>query len=110
MQRFAYLLKIMPYLALLATMPAQATVTWYLLARHGECAPVASLKRKLPDFGYSSDPHSIADQLRKDGYQVTLKPISVTNGTAYEMIVPEKALSLVFVDAGLCGSSFPPKD
>jgi hypothetical protein len=76
---------------------------WMLMARHGECAEIASLKRKLPDLGEVTDPAAFVDRMRRSGYQVTSSDVAVAGGRAVEVKVPEKELSLVFVEAGLCG-------
>ena len=72
------------------------------MSRHGECAEIASLKRKIPDLGEVADPASFVDRMRRGGYQVSSSDIPVPGGKAVEVKVPEKDLSLIFVAAGLC--------
>jgi hypothetical protein len=98
-------LKLLVVLASTAATPLHATEAWFLMARHGECASVGSLKRKIPDLGNFSDPHAFAALMRKNGHKVTLTPYPVPKGAAYEVIVPEKELSLVFVTREICGAS-----
>lgn len=90
----------------MAALPVQAAEQWFLLARHGECAKVGSLKRKVPDLGEVNDPHAFAALMRRNGHQVSLSQTPVPKGKAYEVSVPEKELSLVFVTVDLCGNSF----
>ena len=92
-------------LALLAATPLQASEEWFLLARHGECAKVEILKRKIPDLGEISDPHAFAALMRKRGYKVTITQYPLPKGAAYEVVVSEKELSLVFVTKELCSAS-----
>ena len=73
-----------------------------LMARHGECAEIASLKRKIPDLGEVADPAAFVDRMRRSGYQVSSSDISVDGGRAVEVKVPEKGLSLIFVAPELC--------
>jgi len=82
--------------------PAADGARWMLMARHGECAEIASLKRRIPDLGDVADPLSFVDRMRRSGYQVSSHDIAVAGGQAVEVKVPEKDLSLVFVAAGLC--------
>jgi len=86
-----------------ATFAAADSARWMLMARHGECAEIASLKRRLPDLGEVADPAAFVDRMRRSGYQVSSSEIAVAGGRAVEVKVPEKDLSLVFVAAGLCG-------
>lgn len=97
-------LKRLACLSWMAAMPVQASEQWFLVARHGECARVESLKRKVPDLGEVSDPHAFAALMRKNGHKVALGQMPVPKGKAYEVTVPEKNLSLVFVTSELCGS------
>lgn len=96
--------KLVVCLALMITFPVLASEQWFLLSRHGACAKVESLKRKVPDLGVVNDPHAFAALMRKNGHQVTLSPMSLPKGKAFEVTVPEKSLSLVFVTSDLCGT------
>ena len=97
-------LKFFLFLALLACTPLQASEQWFLMARHGECAKVESLKRKVPDLGAVTDPQSFAALMRKNGYATAITQQAVSKGAAFEVIVPAKELSLVFVTADLCST------
>lgn len=89
-------------LACVAISPAAAETRWMLMARHGECAEVASLKRRIPDLGDVADPVAFADKMRRSGHQVTSSDVAVPGGKAVEVKVPEKGLALLFVTAELC--------
>ena len=82
--------------------PAAAAERWMLMARHGECAEIASLKRRIPDLGEVADPAAFVERMRRDGLQVISEPLAETGGKAVQVKVPEKNLSLVFVAAELC--------
>lgn len=92
------------FLALLAGTPVQASEQWFLMARHGECAKIESLKRKVPDLGAVMDPQSFAVLMRKNGYATTVTQQALPKGAAFEVIVPAKELSLLFVTADLCST------
>ncbi len=81
---------------------AQAAEKWWLLARHGECAPVASLKRKVPDLGNIQDPEAFTAFMRRKGFAVTSKRSKLPQGAMHEVTVPAQELALVFVTPGLC--------
>ncbi len=83
----------------------QAAEQWSLMARHGECASVASLEHKVPELGEVRDPQAFAALMRKGGQKVTVKQIPTGMGSAYEVVVPERELSLVLVPTGVCGPS-----
>jgi len=74
------------------------------MARHGECAEVASLKRKVPDLGQVRDPESFVRFMREKGHHVTANEITTPNGRAVEVRIPDQELALVFVTAALCQS------
>lgn len=76
---------------------------WMLMARHGECAEIATLKRRLPDLGEIADPAAFVERMRRSGYRVSSSEFALAGGRAVEVRVPEKELSLIFVVAGVCG-------
>ena len=82
--------------------PAAAAERWMLMARHGECTEIASLKRRIPDLGEIADPAAFVARMRRDGLQVVSEPLADTGGKAVQVKVPEKNLSLVFVMQDLC--------
>jgi len=79
-----------------------AAERWFLLSRHGDCAEVGVLKRKVPDLGEIGDPDAFASFMRQKGYKVTASRLSVPKGKAQEVNVPQKNLFLTFVTAELC--------
>jgi len=81
---------------------AGAAEQWFLMSRHGDCAEVGVLKRKVPDLGEISDPEAFASFMRQKGYEVTSSRLSVPKGKAQEVKVPQKDLFLIFVTAELC--------
>lgn len=97
-------LKFFLFLASLASTPLQASEQWFLMARHGECAKIESLKRRIPDLGAVTDPQSFAALMRRNGYATTITQQPLPKGAAFEVIVPAKGLSLVFVTAQLCST------
>jgi hypothetical protein len=89
-------------LSLMTPLTAHAAERWFLMSRHGDCAEVGALKRKVPDLGEVSDPDSFVSFLRQKGYEVTSTPISVPKGKAQEVKVPQKELFLLFVTSEMC--------
>jgi hypothetical protein len=89
---------------LLLALPLQAAAAqgWFLMARHGECSPVSVLARTFPDIGGVADPEAFIRFVRAKGLAVTSKPFPAQAGSAIEVLVPEKSLSLVFVTAEHC--------
>ena len=79
-----------------------AASEWFLLSRHGECAEVQSLKRKVPDLGDVRDPYAFIKLMRDKGHQVTVNEVSTPKGKAVEVKVPERELFLMFVPPEVC--------
>jgi len=87
----------------LAISPApQAAERWLLLSRHGNCADVQVLKRKVPDLGEITEPEAFVSLMRQKGHEATLARISVPRGKAFEVSVPKKGMSLIFVTSEMC--------
>lgn len=89
-------------LNLIAPPTAIAAERWFLMSRHGDCAPIESLKRKVPDLGEISDPDAFVSFMRQKGYQVTSTVVPVPNGKAQEVNVPQQGLALIFVTSEMC--------
>jgi hypothetical protein len=75
---------------------------WRLMARHGECAEITTLERKVPDLGEIRDPSTFAKLMREKGYRVTVNEVSTPIGKAVEVNVLERELSLIFVTPEVC--------
>jgi hypothetical protein len=98
------LFQALPLLLLASAADAVAADTrWMLMARHGECAEIATLERRIPDLGAVATPDAFAERMRRDGLQVISAPLADTGGKAVQVKVPAKNLSLVFVKQELCG-------
>lgn len=86
---------------------AQAeTETWFLMSRHGECAPIMSLHRKIPDLGTINEPRAFISLMQEKGYQVEVGQLyqELMPEQAITIRIPEKGLSLLFVRQNLCQS------
>ena len=105
MSRTSATLTILASLGLITPPSAQAAEQWFLMSRHGDCAEVGTLKRKVPDLGEINDPHAFTKFMRRKGYDVTSTPAAVPKGKGQEVKVPEKDLYLIFVTSEMCGSS-----
>lgn len=75
---------------------------WFLMARHGECAKIKSLERKIPNLDGIDTPASFERLMRDRGFQVQIREKSENEGLAVEVLVPEKGLALLFVKRPLC--------
>jgi hypothetical protein len=98
------MLRTLLFLSPLAVTPLHASEQWFLMARHGECARIESLKRKVPELGAVADPQAFAALMRKSGHATTVNQLPLPKGSAVEVVVLAKELSLVFVTAELCSS------
>lgn len=87
---------------------AQATqAAWQLLGRHGECAPIAALKRKLPDLPAISTPDELAAHLEAKRLKFTRSPLKGGPDGAVEFNVPDAGLAIVLVEARHCAAKSP---
>ena len=78
------------------------TEKWFLMARHGECAEIKSLQRKVPDIEGINDPQSFSKLMKEKGYEVITNELKELQGKAIEISVPDKRLSLMFVVESIC--------
>lgn len=85
-----------------AAIAADASGRWFLMSREGECAPIATLQRRIPDLAGVDSPDTFMALMKKKGYAATSTAMRTRGGTVYEVAVPDQGLALVFVPAGLC--------
>ena len=75
---------------------------WYLMGRHGECAPLSSLARKGPEFHGLQTPYQLVDKMRAAGHQVEVKEHTSPNGPMVEVRVAAKDIAVMVVTAETC--------
>ncbi len=75
---------------------------WFLMSRHGECAEIATLKRKVSDFPEIEDPFSFTRLMRARGHTVIERPLELPGHGAIQIDVAELSLHLIFVTSPLC--------
>lgn len=75
---------------------------WMLLGREGGCAPITSLRRKLPTLPELRSPDALAAWLRAQGHAVTrTEPAPGLVGVS----VPALGLELLLTPASRCAAS-----
>lgn len=87
---------------LAATASAASAQQWMLLGRHGECVPVSSLKRKVPEAAELRTPEEFVRRMQAKGHLVQRASVAGTQGRAVEVKVPALELALVFAMHELC--------
>jgi len=88
---------------LLGVLPSSVlAVDWFLMGRHGECAPLSSLARKGPEFRGLQTPHQLIDKMRAAGHQVDVKEHGTPSGPMFEVHVPAKEIAVMVVTANFC--------
>ncbi len=75
---------------------------WFLMARHGECASIQSLKRKVPEMDNIEEPQLFIQLMKDKGFEVTSSVLAGLSDMALQVRVPEKGLSLMFVKGAMC--------
>jgi len=72
------------------------------MSRHGECAEIETLKRKVSDLPEIEDPVSFSTLMRTRGYTVNEQALEVPGAKAIQIDITELSLNLTFVTAPLC--------
>lgn len=75
---------------------------WFLMARHGECFEISSLKRKISDIGGVRNPESFIKLMESKNYKVITEEMEGLESKAVQVSVPEKGLDLIFVKKSVC--------
>lgn len=75
---------------------------WYLASRHGECAEIGTLRRKVPDLGEIGSPDEFVAHMRRKGHLVEVNVPAELDNNAVAVRVPEEELALLFVRRELC--------
>ncbi len=88
--------------ALISTASANNTEKWFLMSRHGECAEIRSLQRKIPDLGNIEDPQSFIIFMEEKGHKVMSNEMKELQGKAFNVDIPAKGLHLMFVKGSMC--------
>ena len=78
------------------------TETWFLMARHGECQKIKTLKRKIPEIDGVKTPASFKKLMESMGSQTIIKKLEGLEGKAVQVSVPDKGLELMFVKKSIC--------
>ena len=86
---------------------ASAAASWQLMSRHGECASLDSLRRRLPELdSIAGSPQAFAEQLRRLGYAVQAERLTDASlgGELWSVTVPAKELALLFATSEACAA------
>ena len=75
---------------------------WFLMARHGECAKIESLQKKIPELEKIKNPDEFLKLMKEQGHEVKVNKMQETGGNAIEVNIPDKGLYLIFVREVLC--------
>ena len=75
---------------------------WFLLSRHGECAPLSALRYKLPSAPNFKTPDDFSAYLEFEHIQYTRQVHSDARGQMVEFRVPDKGLAVLLVPATRC--------
>jgi hypothetical protein len=100
-------LKIVVKLTLIICVIIPATASaesaeWFLVSRHGQCAEIKVLERKIPDLSGVHSPATFIKLMHDRGYEVKVNEIPKLSGNAVQVDVPEKGLALMFVKKIIC--------
>ncbi|MCP5200949.1 MAG: hypothetical protein H6977_13120 [Gammaproteobacteria bacterium] len=78
--------------------------TWVLMSRHGECEPMASLRREVPALPEITEPAALVGFLESQGHFVASRSLPGSAGRAYQVDVADLSLNLVLVRESLCAA------
>ena len=90
--------------AFAATVNGKSIEKWFLMSRHGECAEIATLQRKVSDLPEIEDPISFSQFMRVRGHTVIEQPLELSGAGAIQIEVVELSLNLIFVTQPLCNN------
>ena len=85
-----------------STVSANGSEKWFLMSRHGDCAEIKSLQRKIHDIDDIEDLQSFILFMERKGHKVISNELKETQGKAFQVDIPEKNLSLIFVKSTMC--------
>lgn len=98
-------------LSSLAIAAAGADGQWQLMGRHGECASLDSLRRRLPELdSIAGSPQAFAEQLRRLGLAVQAERLTGASpgGEVWSVTVPARELALLFASSEACAAMAEP--
>ena len=93
--------------ALISSASANNSEKWFLMSRHGECAEITTLQRKIPDLSNITDPQTFIAFMEKKGHNVIVKDLysnerKEIQGMFFDVRIPSEGLSLLFVKGIIC--------
>lgn len=80
---------------------------WRLLGRHGECASISTLKRKLQDLPEIKTPNEFSAYLESKRLKFTRQIHQAGTSGAIEFQVPDAGLAILFVNRQQCAQDGP---
>ena len=87
---------------LVSTLALTSSAEWFLLGRHGECAPLSVLERRNPAWDQVKDPYEFIERMRIAGHGTEVQEHDTGKGMAVQVEVPALELSLMFVERSAC--------
>lgn len=78
------------------------SVKWFLMSRHGDCAEIATLRRKLPDMPEIDGPVSFSQYMAASGHIAVEQPLQSNKDDFAQIDVETLSLSLIFMKETLC--------
>ncbi len=60
---------------------------WYLMSRHGQCAEIKVLERKVPNLGDVTSPDTFVNLIEGRGYDVAVNEMPELDGNAVQVNV-----------------------
>ena len=64
---------------------------WFLLSRHGECAPLSVLNRKNPEWGQVKDPYQFIEKMRIAGHRTDVRNTTREEGRRSRLTSPHSS-------------------
>ena len=89
-------------LTLLVTPAFSSDDRWRLMSRHGECAEMAALERKVPGASHVRTPRQFVELMRQRGHEVSVDEFPELRGFALGVRVPDQGLDLMFAKPPYC--------
>ena len=101
--------KTLLFFLLLMPLRAVAADDWFIVGKEGECAPLAILEKKGPEFRGVESPYHLAEKMRAAGHKAEVKEHKAGTRPAVEVRVPDLQLYVMFMKANVCRKNAPTK-
>lgn len=97
-------------LLLILLLPIAVEAEWYLMARHGECAPIETLSRKVERMQGLDTPERFIAEMERRGHPVVFERGFSGVTETYSVNIETLGLAILFVQGERCDQFLQPRE